>query len=232
MKRSKTETAETRKRILKVAAQAFKSNGIQGTGVAEIMAAAGLSHGGFYRHFASKEQLVAEACAVSMDFFVGSAGAAAKKGRESFVKHIEHSLSAEYRDDTLGGCPLVAMGSELVRADAATRRAASQGFEDLVDVVAKWIPVEDPSTARDDAIFTLVSMIGAVTMSRIIDDPELSDQILDVTKKRLASLPAKARSAAKQHLPRSSKSAQSVVKQRSTSPAAKRQRKRSRANVD
>lgn len=232
MKRSKAETAETRKRILEVASQAFKTNGIQGTGVAEIMAAAGLSHGGFYRHFASKEQLVAEACAVSMDFFVGSAGAAAERGRESFVKHIEHSLSAEYRDDTLGGCPLVAMGSELVRADVATRRAASQGFEDLVDVVAKWIPVEDSSTARDDAIFTLVSMIGAVTMSRIIDNRELSDQILDITKKRLASFPVKARSTRKRYLARPAKGTDKGGKQRLASPAAKSKKKRSRTNVD
>ncbi|MEO6825280.1 MAG: TetR/AcrR family transcriptional regulator [Nitrosospira sp.] len=229
MKRSKAETAQTRRRILDAAAQAFKSNGIQGTGVAEIMAAAGLTHGGFYRHFASKDQLVAEMCAVSMDIFVDAAGTAAGMSHESFLEYIEHTLSAEYRDDTLGGCPLVAMGSELVRADAATRRAASQGFEDIVNVIAKWMPFEDPSAARVDAIFTLVSMIGAVTMSRIIDNPELSNQILDVTKKRLASLRAKARSAAKQHPVSPPESSQRRIKQRPARPGSKIQSKRTSA---
>jgi TetR/AcrR family transcriptional regulator, transcriptional repressor for nem operon len=194
MKKSKAETAETRKRILEVAAQAFKSKGITATGVAEIMVAAGLTHGAFYRHFASKEQLVAEACASSMDVLVESAEVAAEGGQASFLKHLEDFLSAEYRDDTLGGCPLVAMGSELVRADTQTRRAASQGFQQLIDIVARWTPAEDLASARAEAMFTLSAMIGAVTMSRIVDDPEVSDQILNVTRQRLTGQTAKPQS--------------------------------------
>jgi TetR/AcrR family transcriptional repressor of nem operon len=192
MKKSKVETAETRKRILEVAAQAFKSNGINGTGVSEIMAAAGLTHGGFYRHFASKEQLVAEACAASMDVLVQSAETASAGGRNAFLKHLHEFLSAGYRDNSLGGCPLVAMGSELVRSDADTRHAASQGFQELVEIIAKWNLVQDTASAKDGAIFTLTSMIGAVTMSRIIDDPALSDRILRVARKRLADPSKKA----------------------------------------
>jgi TetR/AcrR family transcriptional repressor of nem operon len=190
MKKSKAETAATRRRIVEIAAQAFKSRGIYATGVGEIMAAAGLTHGGFYRHFSSKEQLIAEACANSMDVLVESAEAAAEAGRESFLRHLEDFLSAEYRDDTLGGCPLVAMGSELVRADAETRQIASRGFEDLIDVIVKWNPASDPAAARAEAIFTLSSMVGAVTMSRIVDDPDLSNQILDAARRRLACPPA------------------------------------------
>jgi TetR/AcrR family transcriptional repressor of nem operon len=137
VKKSKAETAQTRRRILEVAAQAFKSNGIHSTGVAEIMAAAGLTQGGFYRHFASKEQLVAEACADSMGALVESAEAASDAGDASFRKHLEEFLSTEYRDDCLGGCPLVAMGSELARADSATRRAVSQGFRELIEIMAR-----------------------------------------------------------------------------------------------
>ena len=190
MKKSKAETAETRKRIVEVAAKTFKSKGIHATGVAEIMASAGLSHGGFYRHFSSKEQLVAEACAASMDVLVGSAEAAAKGGHEALLKHLEEFLSAEYRDDTLSGCPLVAMGSELVRADSETRHAASTGFEELIGVMAEWNQIKNQEAARDDAIFTLSSMIGAVTMARIVDSPELSDHILGIAKKRLALEPS------------------------------------------
>jgi TetR/AcrR family transcriptional repressor of nem operon len=191
MRKSKAETAETRKRIVEIAAEAFKSNGIQATGVAEIMATAGLTHGGFYRHFASKENLVAEACAVSMCALVDSAEAATEGGPLDVTKHIENFLSADHRDNALGGCPLVALGSELVRADAQTRRAASHGFVQLIDIVAQWTGIKDPSAAKAEAVFTLSSMVGAVTMSRIVDDPELSDQILEVARKRFAKPPVK-----------------------------------------
>jgi TetR/AcrR family transcriptional regulator, transcriptional repressor for nem operon len=77
------------------------------------------------------------------------------------------------------------MGSELVRADTQTRRAASQGFEQLIDVMARWTPADDLASARDKAMFTLSAMIGAVTMSRILDNPALSDRVLNVTKQRL-----------------------------------------------
>ncbi|WP_218187159.1 TetR/AcrR family transcriptional regulator [Pseudomonas sp. URIL14HWK12:I6] len=173
---------------MNVASQVFKCNGINATGVSEIMAAAGLTHGGFYRHFESKEQLVAEACAVSMEELVGAAEIAVDGGDETFLQHIQDFLSADYRDDRLGGCPLVAMGSELARADAETRRAASSGFEGLIELMAKRSRYKDPESAKADAIFTLSSMIGAVTMSRIVDDPELSDLILESTKARLLEL--------------------------------------------
>src|ERR1700760_2196873 len=99
MKKSKTETAATRRRIGEVAADTFKAQGIHATGVAEIMAAAGLTHGGFYRHFDSKEQLVAEACAASMTDLVALAEAAAEGGDETLDQYIEYFLSAEFRDN-------------------------------------------------------------------------------------------------------------------------------------
>jgi TetR/AcrR family transcriptional regulator, transcriptional repressor for nem operon len=191
-KKSKTETAQTRKRIIEVAAKAFRSNGIEATGVAEIMSAAGLTHGGFYRHFESKEQLIAEACASSMELLVAAAEAAADGGDAAFLKHLEAFLSIEYHAEYLGGCPLVTMGSELARADIETRRAASMGYLQIIDVMAKHSRAKGAKLAKEDAIFTVSSMIGAVTMARIMDDPEVSDQILAIAKKRLAETPVAA----------------------------------------
>ncbi len=185
-KKSKTETAQTRKRIIDVAAKAFKSNGIEATGVAEIMSAAGLTHGGFYRHFESKEQLIAEACASSMELLVAAAEAASDGGDAAFLKHLKAFLSY------LSGCPLVTMGSELARADIETRRAASMGYLQIIDVMAKHSRANRAKLAKEDAIFTVSSMIGAVTMARIMDDPEVSDQILAIAKKRLAETPVAA----------------------------------------
>jgi TetR/AcrR family transcriptional regulator, transcriptional repressor for nem operon len=83
------------------------------------------------------------------------------------------------------------MGSELARSDPETRHAASEGFQKLIDVVAKWNPQEDAESTRDAAIFTLTAMMGAVTMARIVDDPALSDQILLTARNRLTSAPAR-----------------------------------------
>lgn len=186
MRKSKVETARTRKRIVDLAAQTFRSNGIAATGVAEIMAAAGLTHGGFYRHFGSKDQLVAEACSSGLDDMVQSYRSASERGRDVFVKNLQSSLTTAYRDDRSGGCPLVAMGSELARADAATRRGASNGFEELIDEIAQWLPANSGREARDDAIAILTGMIGAVTMSRVVDDARLSARILRVGKDVIA----------------------------------------------
>ena len=186
MRKSKAETAETRKRIVDLAAQAFRNHGIAATGVAEIMAAAGLTHGGFYRHFGSKDQLVAEACSASLDGMVQAYRSASEGGRDVFVKNLQSSLTPAYRDDRSGGCPLVAMGSELVRADQATRRGASRGFQELLEEIAQWLPAKSGREARDDAIAVLTGMIGAVTMSRVVDDARLSARILRVGKDELA----------------------------------------------
>lgn len=186
VRKSKAETAETRRRIVDLAAQTFRSNGIASTGVAEIMAAAGLTHGGFYRHFGSKDQLVAEACSSGLDDMVQSYRKAAEGGREVFVRHLQSSLSPAYRDDREGGCPLVAMGSELARADTDTRRRASIGFQQLLDEIARWLSSKSGHDARDDAIAVLTGMIGAVTMARVVDDARLSGRILRAGKEELA----------------------------------------------
>ncbi|HVJ56168.1 MAG TPA: TetR/AcrR family transcriptional regulator [Aliidongia sp.] len=190
MKRSKVETAETRRRIVKSAAAEFRRNGIHATGLSEVMAAAGLTQGGFYRHFGSKAQLVAEACAEGMEWVtqLTEATACPDAGKDGLGTIVESFLALEHRDNLLGGCPLVGLGSELARADDDARAAAMDGFLKLVDLIAKQIPKAKPETARARAIFALSAMIGAVTMSRIVTDAELSTCILEQARKHLAKL--------------------------------------------
>lgn len=188
MRKSKAETAETRRRIVKAAAVEFRRNGIHATGVAEIMAAAGLTQGGFYRHFASKDQLVAEACAEAMSVAVSSTQevpgpSCGKLGPEAIV---ENFLSVEHPDNPLECCPLVGLGIELARADPDTRAAASQGFMSLVDSIASRYRRVTPEAARQRAMFVLSAMVGAVTMSRVVGDPALSAEILRATRTQLA----------------------------------------------
>jgi TetR/AcrR family transcriptional repressor of nem operon len=164
MKKSKLEAAETRRRIVRTAAAEFRRNGITGTGLSDLMAAAGLTHGGFYRHFGSKDQLVAEACAAGMQSVVETTqAAAAHRTANSGLQAIAESyLSTDHRDNQSEGCP-------------------------LVDVVARQYRRTKPDVAKARALVALSAMIGAVTMSRIVTDPKLSAAILQQTKKHLAN---------------------------------------------
>jgi TetR/AcrR family transcriptional repressor of nem operon len=188
MRKSKIESAATRNRIVAAAAREFRQKGIHATGLAGVMAAAGLTHGGFYRHFDSKDQLVAEACAASMQNSVElTEGAASQEGGEKGLETIlEIYLAAEHRDRA-DCCPLVSLGSELARADRETRATASAGFLKLVDLVAKQYRNMKPRDARSTAIFAVAAMIGAMTMSRIVPDAKLAAAILKETKRHLAN---------------------------------------------
>ncbi|TDV35878.1 TetR family transcriptional regulator [Paraburkholderia caballeronis] len=194
MKKSRSEVAQTRKRIVEVASEEIRRNGIQATVLADVMAKAGLTHGGFYRHFESKDQLVAEACASGMAVILDAAAAAAESAaaesdnKAAFRSIVERYLSAEHRDNPTGGCVLAGLGSELARADEPARAAASGAFSELVDVMAKRIRRRNPEAARSDAVFALSAMIGAITMSRVMTDRALSDSILQDVKRHLDAM--------------------------------------------
>jgi len=181
MKKSKLEAAQTRRRIVKTAAAEFRRKGINNTGLNEVMAAAGLTRGGFYRHFASKDQLVAEACAVAMDP-VGEPG----PGKTGLDAILTAYLSKDHRDNLSEGCVLAGLGSELARGDEDTRAAATAGFLKLVDIFAQRYRRTNDKTATQRALVAVSAVVGAVTISRIVTDPKLSATILRLTKKHLA----------------------------------------------
>jgi TetR/AcrR family transcriptional repressor of nem operon len=184
MRKSKQEAAETRQRIVKAAAAEFRQNGIGGTGLSDLMAAAGLTHGGFYRHFESKDQIVAEACAAATESAIATFFS--KKSSQSGLKpRIAKYLSLTHRDDPSAGCPLAALGSEFVRCDEKTRAAATQAFLEMVNIIAAESGRTRPDVARRRALVTASTMIGALMMSRIVTDPKLSASILRESEKHL-----------------------------------------------
>jgi TetR/AcrR family transcriptional regulator, transcriptional repressor for nem operon len=187
MRKSKAETAKTRQRIVEVASEAIRSKGIEATGVAEIMAAAGLSHGGFYRHFDSKEELVTEAVALSRKDYFAATLTAAEQGPEALMKHFQEYVTSDHRDDIGSGCPLAANGSELVRVDATTRHNATEALRIWFEKAAPYMRSQDAKGKTEMAISVVTSMIGALTMSRMVDDPVLSTQILEATRRRIAN---------------------------------------------
>ena len=189
MRKSKQEATATRQRIIKAAAAAFRKNGIAGTGLSDLMAAAGLTHGGFYRHFDSKDQIVAEACTAAVDSLVEQLAAAAsgKSPQRGLKMIVENYLSAAHRDEPADGCPLAALGSEMARADERTRAAATQAFLKLVGVIAAQFDKTRPAVARQRALVAAATMIGALTMSRVVTDSDLSASILREAEKQLVN---------------------------------------------
>jgi len=172
---------ETRERILRAAARAIRKHGYEGVGVAEVMKDAGLTHGGFYAHFASRDALLAAAvdqAGAESTENLSRAVAAAKPGAELMAlidtylddRHVaapEHGL----------GCAIAAAGSEVPRQQAEVRRAASRRIKELIGFVERQFPEWGKRVARDKAMGIVAGMVGALMLARAVDDPQLSKAI-------------------------------------------------------
>lgn len=184
MRKSKEETAKTRERIVDSAAAEFRRSGIAETGLNELMASAGLTHGGFYRHFESKDHLIAEACQRAFaDILDGMESlAAAKPPGDALEAVVAHYLSPRQRDNPANGCPLAALGSDLRRADANTRDIASDGYLRLVEIVRGQIEALPPREAKARATAIVSAMVGAMILARVVNDTGTSNRILKDTR--------------------------------------------------
>jgi AcrR family transcriptional regulator len=176
--RYSTEHKEaTRQRILDVASRRLKRDGIDGSGVATLMADAGLTNGAFYAHFSSKDDLVAAAVAeqlrVQLDRFrhVGP-------GRDGVERMICEYLSPSQRDDVEHGCPSAALLDEIGRSTPATKRAYTDGVVAIADEIAARLAPDDPQSARAATLSLFALLIGTLQLSRAIADRTLADQVL------------------------------------------------------
>jgi TetR/AcrR family transcriptional repressor of nem operon len=188
MRRSKHEAAETRRRIVETAAAEFRQNGIEGTGLADVMTAAGLTHGGFYRHFESKDQLVAEACVAAIDSMAERLEAALSDGKPNGLAAATASyLSVKHRDNRSQGCPFAALGSELGRADGNARAVATEGLLKIADLISKQLGGRGAEGKKIEALAAFSALVGALTLARIISDPKLSALLLHAVAKCFAA---------------------------------------------
>lgn len=180
MRKSRAETAATRERIVDAASAAFRRQGIAATALSDLMASAGLTHGGFYKHFGSKEQVVAEASARAIEQMTETLGAALSKGRSGtpLQRAIDTYLSARHRDHPETGCPFAALGPELAREGGAVRDAAGAGLDRLLAVVGEH-------TSHTDAVVALSAMVGALTLARLAPTAAASKDILDKVRTHL-----------------------------------------------
>ena len=179
MRVSRAEAAENRERIIEVASRLFRERGFDGIGVAELMKSAGLTHGGFYGNFASKEDLMAQACTRAMEGSLDTLQKAADRGGEDVLSDIASAyLSPAHRDRPGEGCALAALGAEAARHDSPVRGAFTQGVRSVVDMLTRLLPGKSKRTKRERALAIYASMVGALVLARAVDDAELSEEVL------------------------------------------------------
>jgi TetR/AcrR family transcriptional repressor of nem operon len=179
MKVSRAEAAQNRERVIETAAKLFRERGFDGIGVAELMKSAGLTHGGFYGNFTSKEDLMALACARAMEGSLSTMHQLAERdGEKALSSFASIYLSSGHRDQPGAGCALAALGAEAARHGSAVRGALTQGLRSMIDVLMQLAPGKSRRSKRDKALTTLASMVGALVLARAVDDAELSEQVL------------------------------------------------------
>jgi len=175
---TREQAAANREKILEVAGALFRERGFDGIGVADIMKRAGLTHGGFYGHFASKDDLAAEITARVL----GRSGWMERltgTQKPSFSDLVRQYLSPRHRDDPGRGCLFAALGSDVVRQPRSVRRAFTEGLRLRVDALARLAPGRSAAARRQKSLATMAGLVGALILSRAVDDPKFSDEILE-----------------------------------------------------
>jgi TetR/AcrR family transcriptional regulator, transcriptional repressor for nem operon len=167
----------THERIVAAAARAIRRSGYSGTGVADIMKEAGLTHGGFYAHFPSREAMLVEAAdrASAESTAVSAQIAASVPPRQALSALVRRYLSKAHIDNAENGCPVAALASEMPRQTRKVRKAATRHIKELVDLVARQMPDWGKADAHERALVTVATAVGAVELARAVDDPKLAD---------------------------------------------------------
>jgi TetR/AcrR family transcriptional repressor of nem operon len=188
MKVSREKAAENRERIIDAAGTLFRANGFSGIGVADIMKAAELTHGGFYGHFASKDDLAAQASRRSLARAAAKwerIAAAAAAPEKAYAALLANYLTPMHRDDPGRGCAFASLSADAARGGKAVRAAFAEGLQPFLDTLAKSIPGRSKAARRRKAVATMAALVGAVTLARAVGDQRLSDEILAAAQREL-----------------------------------------------
>ena len=182
MRHSKAEKAKTHKHIVAIASKRFREDGLTGVGIADLMREAGLTVGGFYKHFKSRDDLVAEAVDSALELWKRQTDAAAAGGPPVTYKSLVNDyLSEAHRNHPGTGCPVGALAGEIARSDKRTRALVTRQIQDNIELVATLIRdtnKEDKGTARSRAVLTYCALVGAIGVARAVSDEHLSREIL------------------------------------------------------
>jgi TetR/AcrR family transcriptional regulator, transcriptional repressor for nem operon len=184
MRQSKEEKAKSHERIVGVAAARVRESGLDGPGVAEIMGAAGLTHGGFYKHFESREELIAEAVDRALADGRDAMADAIAEADDPLRAFVAWYLSPGHVEDRGAGCAVAALGCDIARAGTEPRRAFTEQTEHYIDALERLLGSDGGS--RERAVASVAALVGALILARAVDDPELSRELLDDVRSSIA----------------------------------------------
>jgi TetR/AcrR family transcriptional repressor of nem operon len=176
MRQSREEKAKTHDRIVKIASARIREAGIEGPGVADIMRAAGLTHGGFYKHFGSRDDLIAEAADRAFADSDRAVHEVMEGAQDPLTAFVDWYGSTQHRDNPATGCPVVALGADVRRGDDRVRAAYQRQVERYLANLERLLGGGED--ARRRATVALSTLVGSVVLARAIDDESLSDEIL------------------------------------------------------
>jgi TetR/AcrR family transcriptional repressor of nem operon len=176
---SKAQKEKTHERIVAIASKRFREKGLAGFGIAELMKEAGLTVGGFYKHFDSRDELVAEAVSAAFGVWQRQKEAAESSGKPlTFAKLIDDYVSDMHRKNPGAGCAFSALAPEIARSDKRTRALTTEQVRDDLKLLVGLLPGKEKRTARSRAILTFSALVGAMSLARAVSDEALSREIL------------------------------------------------------
>jgi TetR/AcrR family transcriptional regulator, transcriptional repressor for nem operon len=184
---------QTRSRIVEEASYGLRQAGADGISVSDLMKLAGLTHGGFYAYFESREALIIEAFASAMDRTISQwrSHMNGMPAEERFDAFVEAYLRPGHRDDRARGCVLPALGTDIARSSRKARRTFARKLDEMIDVIAGLLPGKPPKQARQMATAALATMMGSIALARAVSDKELSDDILGAGRQALSGQSAR-----------------------------------------
>ena len=194
MRYTKEHKQETHARIVRKASVRLREKGAHGIGVADLMRDSGLTHGGFYAHFDSRDALVIEAFSYAMDRSTERWRAMAEQTppEKRFAAIVENYLSTLHRDDPGHGCAITALGPDVARESARTRKAFAVKLDEMIEMMADQLPELPRKAARARAIAALSTMAGALVLSRVAGTGEFSDEVLNAGREAVLGPAARA----------------------------------------
>ena len=191
MRVSRTQAAENRETVINVASRLFRERGFDGIGLKDLMKGAGLTQGAFYKQFASKEDLAAQASRRALESaFTRWSAAIAAKPEDPLGAVMAFYLSMGHREKKMDGCPIVALGADAARQGSDVKASFEAGIKAHLEVLGRLIAETKDSEAKGKAMAVLSMMVGAVTLSRAVNDPDLAQAFLDAAAEQIREVVA------------------------------------------
>jgi TetR/AcrR family transcriptional regulator, transcriptional repressor for nem operon len=180
MRVSRSQAAENRETVINVASRLFRERGFDGIGLKDLMKGAGLTQGAFYKQFASKEDLAAQASRRAMESATHRWSAAtAAKHEDPLGAMIAFYLSMDHRAEKMDGCPIVALGSDAARQGTDVKASFEAGIKEHLQILSRFIAETKGGESDSKAMAILSTMVGALMLSRVVNDPDLAQAFLD-----------------------------------------------------